>query len=217
VGIGGAYLCVYGMEGPGGYQFVGRTVQMWNRFRQTTEFHDGKQWLLRFFDQLRFYPVSAAELLQLRADFPVGRSGLRIEHTSLQLSSYRRFLQDNQASIDAFRNRQRDAFNAERQRWREAGLSEAPVSEPPPAPAALVPEGQDAVYSPVAGNVWQLKVAPGQRVGIGDELLVLEAMKMEISLRAESAGTISAVACMQGRPVNAGDVLLTIEPGGLRT
>ena len=34
VGIGGAYLCVYGMEGPGGYQFVGRTVQMWNRWRR---------------------------------------------------------------------------------------------------------------------------------------------------------------------------------------
>ena len=32
VGIGGAYLCVYGMEGPGGYQFVGRTLQMWNTF-----------------------------------------------------------------------------------------------------------------------------------------------------------------------------------------
>ena len=34
VGIGGAYLCIYGMEGPGGYQFVGRTVQVWNRFRR---------------------------------------------------------------------------------------------------------------------------------------------------------------------------------------
>ena len=34
VGIGGAYLCVYGMEGPGGYQFVGRTVQMWNHYRE---------------------------------------------------------------------------------------------------------------------------------------------------------------------------------------
>ena len=33
VGIGGAYLCVYGMEGPGGYQFVGRTLQMWNTYR----------------------------------------------------------------------------------------------------------------------------------------------------------------------------------------
>ena len=34
VGIGGAYLCVYGMEGPGGYQFVGRTLQMWNRWQR---------------------------------------------------------------------------------------------------------------------------------------------------------------------------------------
>ncbi len=41
VGIGGAYLCVYGMEGPGGYQFVGRTVQMWNRYRQTADFAEG--------------------------------------------------------------------------------------------------------------------------------------------------------------------------------
>ena len=58
VGIGGAYLCVYGMEGPGGYQFVGRTVQMWNHYRQSADFR-GKPWLLRFFDQIRFYPVSA--------------------------------------------------------------------------------------------------------------------------------------------------------------
>ena len=35
VGIGGAYLCIYGMEGPGGYQFVGRTVQVWNRHRRS--------------------------------------------------------------------------------------------------------------------------------------------------------------------------------------
>jgi urea carboxylase len=56
VGIGGAYMCVYGMEGPGGYQFVGRTVQMWNRWnhgaRGTEQFD--KPWLLRFFDQVRF-------------------------------------------------------------------------------------------------------------------------------------------------------------------
>ena len=39
VGIGGSYLCVYGMEGPGGYQFVGRTVQMWNRYGRGGDFH----------------------------------------------------------------------------------------------------------------------------------------------------------------------------------
>ncbi len=64
VGIGGAYLCVYGMEGPGGYQFVGRTLQMWDRYRGVGAF-DGKPWLLRFFDQIRFYPVSADELLSI--------------------------------------------------------------------------------------------------------------------------------------------------------
>ena len=50
VGIGGAYMCVYGMEGPGGYQFVGRTVQMWNRFNKTSDFT--LPYLLRFFDQI---------------------------------------------------------------------------------------------------------------------------------------------------------------------
>jgi urea carboxylase len=63
VGIGGAYLCVYGMEGPGGYQFVGRTLQMWNRYRQSQAFT--QPWLLRFFDQIRFYPVDAQKLQQL--------------------------------------------------------------------------------------------------------------------------------------------------------
>ena len=59
VGIGGAYLCVYGMEGPGGYQFVGRTIQMWNPLRETEYFKKGKPWLLNFFDRLKFYPVSS--------------------------------------------------------------------------------------------------------------------------------------------------------------
>ncbi|MGE0337592.1 MAG: urea carboxylase, partial [Gammaproteobacteria bacterium] len=64
VGIGGAYLCVYGMEGPGGYQFVGRTLQMWNRHRRTDAF--AQPWLLRFFDRIRFHPVSADELAVIR-------------------------------------------------------------------------------------------------------------------------------------------------------
>ncbi|MFX0590996.1 carboxyltransferase domain-containing protein, partial [Glaesserella parasuis] len=62
VGIGGAYMCIYGMEGPGGYQFVGRTVQIWNRFRRGGLFAENP-WALRFFYRIRWYPVSAEELL----------------------------------------------------------------------------------------------------------------------------------------------------------
>ncbi len=83
--------------------------------------------------------------------------------------------------------------------------------ETAPTPVAvLIPEGSHPVHSPVAGNVWQLKARPGQQVAVGDELLVLEAMKMEISVRAETAGTVTTVACTEGRPVNAGDVLIAI-------
>ncbi len=73
VGIGGAYLCIYGMEGPGGYQLFGRTIQVWNTHGRSPSFADGKPWLLRFFDQIRFFPVSHDELAEWRRDFPFGR------------------------------------------------------------------------------------------------------------------------------------------------
>jgi urea carboxylase len=103
VDIGGAYMCVYGMEGPGGYQLVGRTVQMWNTWRQTKNFKDGAPWLLRFFDRIRFFPVSAEELLAARADFLHGRYEVEVEESSFRLSDYFAFLKANEPEIDAFR------------------------------------------------------------------------------------------------------------------
>ena len=104
VGIGGAYLCVYGMEGPGGYQFVGRTLQMWNRYRQTAEF--SQPWLLRFFDQIRFYEVSAEELVRIRAEFPRGRYPLTIEETEFSLAEYQAQLDANAEAITAAKQRE---------------------------------------------------------------------------------------------------------------
>ena len=64
---------------------------MWNRYRTVPAF-DGQPWLLRFFDQLRFYPVSADELARIRRDFPLGRFPLRIEPAELHLAQYQDFL-----------------------------------------------------------------------------------------------------------------------------
>lgn len=127
VGIGGAYLCVYGMEGPGGYQFVGRTVQMYNPFKQTREFGPGTPWLLRFFDQIRFYPVSAVELLELREAFPHGKAGLRIEPSVFKLGDVERLLEEERGGIERFQRAQRAAFDAERQRWIDSGQLSARV------------------------------------------------------------------------------------------
>src|SRR5450432_458017 len=106
VGIGGAYLCIYGMEGPGGYQFVGRTVQVWNRFRVTKNFETGKPWLLRFFDQIRFYPVSAEQLLRHREDFLVGKFTLEIEEERFRLRDYHAFLSGIASEAASFKSKQ---------------------------------------------------------------------------------------------------------------
>jgi urea carboxylase len=222
VGIGGAYLCVYGMEGPGGYQFVGRTLQMWNRHRQTADFRDGKPWLLRFFDQIRFYPVSADELLRIREDFPRGRFKIKVEPATLKVSEYRRMLAEQANSIATFKARQQAAFEAERERWkaldaqaRDSQPGEAGGSEDQAAPGASlldVPAGCLAVSSPVTGSVWQLNVSVGQKVSAGDPLLVVEAMKMEIPLTAGEAAEVVELRCARGRTIHAGETLAVLKP-----
>lgn len=212
VGIGGAYLCVYGMEGPGGYQFVGRTLQMWNTFRSTTEFPPGTPWLLRFFDELRFHPVSAAELLEIRDAFPRGRYPLRIEPKEFRLRDYHSFLGSIKTDAEAFKKTQQAAFEAERERWAAAGHAEyiEPPEPPPPPPESDAPEGCRPVRSPIAASVWNIAVETGQRVEAGQRLIVLEAMKTEIAVAAPSAGTVERLNCVTGAMVGAGQTLLLL-------
>jgi urea carboxylase len=212
VGIGGAYMCVYGMEGPGGYQFVGRTLQMWNRYREVAAF-DGKPWLLRFFDQIRFYPVSADELLRIRRDFPLGRFDLNIEHSQLNLADYQAFLAKEAETIDAFRAQQQGAFQAERERWIASGQAHfdseelaAPITEDAP-----LASGQLSVDSHIAGNLWQVQVEVGQRVEAGDVLVILESMKMEIPLLASMAGVVREIRVQPGSAVRAGQRVVVLE------
>ncbi len=218
VGIGGAYLCVYGMEGPGGYQFVGRTLQMWNRWRQTADFTDNKPWLLRFFDQIRFYPVSAAELLQMRNDFPRGRVKLRIEDSTFRLADYNTFLAQQRAPIAAFKARQQTAFEAERERWTSSGQanysSDHELSHPEADANADLPPDCRSVASHVAGSVWQIQVQPGELVKQGDTVIVLESMKMEITVPAPVGGRIVHLSCEEGTQVHAGQGLFVIQTEG---
>ena len=222
VGIGGAYLCVYGMEGPGGYQLVGRTVPVWSRhrpFRQTTA---ERPWLLRFFDQIRFHPVGADELLDLRADIVAGRGEVPIEDTVFDVAAHRRFLAAEAAGITAFRARQRAAFAAERQRWHDSGeLDRAErVAAPDGAPGAATPlvltppPAAAVVTAPFAARVGDVVVAEGDAVAASDPVAVLEAMKMEVIVPAGGAGTVTWVGGHPGQLVAAGQPLVGVEPGG---
>ena len=210
VGIGGAYMCVYGMEGPGGYQFVGRTLQMWNRHRQTTEFT--QPWLLRFFDQIRFYEVSQEELKQIRKDFPLGRYPLRIEESEFKLADYQQFLEDNATSISQFRSQQRQAFAEERARWKEKGLAFEPVeADLIESDDIVLADNETAIHANVPGSIWQIVVKPGDRVEAGDTVAIIESMKMEFPVTSDVAGTIKSIVVSEGQQINAGQMMLTVE------
>jgi urea carboxylase len=113
VGIGGAFLCVYGMEGPGGYQLVGRTVPIWHA-------GDDPPWRLRHFDELRFHAVGDDELAELRRASDAGTWAPRIEAGGFSLADHERFLAANAGAIGAFRAGREAAFARERDAWEAA-------------------------------------------------------------------------------------------------
>ncbi|MFI1337794.1 urea carboxylase [Streptomyces sp. NPDC020845] len=215
VGIGGAYLCVYGMEGPGGYQFVGRTTQVWSGWQQRGAFQPGSPWLLRFFDRIKWYPAEADELLELRADMAAGRFAPRIEEGTFALADHQRFLTAHADSIAAFRSRQAAAFAAERDAWEAAGefarAERAAGSAQPPADLA-VPAGGHLVEAEFAASVWQVAVAAGDTVTAGQRLLALEAMKMESFVHAPRGGVVARVLAKPGDQVEPGSPLLILGP-----
>lgn len=215
VGIGGAYLCIYGMEGPGGYQFVGRTTQVWSGWQQRGAFETGSPWLLRFFDRIKWYPVEADELLELRADIISGRFVPRIEEGTFSLAEYEAFLTENAESIAEFRSRQQTAFGAERDAWEAAGeftRAEAAAAPAPPQTEVTIPAGGRLVEAEFAASVWQLNVEPGDEVTAGQPLLALEAMKMESRVHAPMAGVVTEILARPGDQVEAGTALLVLAP-----
>jgi urea carboxylase len=216
VGIGGVYMCIYGMEGPGGYQLVGRTVQVWNTYRLTREFQPGHPWLLRFFDQIRFYPVSEKELLDFRKAFlRGGKAGVEITAEPFSFPAHKQFLEQEAGSIAAFRARQARAFSEERERWAADGSANFSTEEaeaPPLADDIALPPGGAIVSSPISGSVWDIPVREGDKVEAGQKIMVLEAMKMEVAVEAPLTGTVQKIVTAKGRLVSAGQPLAVLIP-----
>jgi urea carboxylase len=217
VGIGGAYMCIYGMEGPGGYQLFGRTLQVWNTYRETPPFAPGHPWLLRHFDRIKFFEVSTEELAEARAQFLHGKYLLRIEETEFSLGEYNKFCANNAETIAAFQSTQRAAFSAERADWAARGLNTFEEKETPPPEEVALADGARAITAPVPGSVWQILVQPGAQVRAGEAVMLLESMKMEVRVIAVATGEIQAISVEAGQTVRAGQRLGVIKSAASKT
>jgi len=211
VGIGGSYLCIYGMEGPGGYQFVGRTLQVWSTHKRGDAFSE--PWLLRPFDQLQFYPVDAQTLLEMREQFARGEPCVDIQPIQFDAVEYQDFLQREEDSIREFTEHRQRAFDAELANWHEKGLLsfESELAETAPPESIALPPGAIAVDSPMSGSVWSLPAAHRAHVEGDETLVVIEAMKSEFEIRAPIAGQLEIVVTA-GQQVQAGQTLAVLQP-----
>jgi urea carboxylase len=215
VGIGGAYLCIYGMEGPGGYQLFGRTIQVWNSYLQSPEFRDSKPWLLRFFDQIRFFAVTPEELAAWRRDFPFGRRSLRIEQEMFRLRDYQRFLEQNRAGIESFQARRQAAFELEREEWARRGevaVEDTMADAAGPSERLDVPAGTELVEAPLGGHVWRVHVQAGDSIEKGSVIAAIEAMKTECNVPSPTTGIVRAVYIRERQHVVPGMPIIALEP-----
>jgi urea carboxylase len=220
VGIGGAYLCIYGMEGPGGYQFVGRTVPVWSTYGRARRTSAHEPWLLRCFDRIRWHPVGADELLELRADASAGRLQLRIDDGTFSRADHHAFVAAHADGIGAFRARRDAAFAQERARWAAAGEfarggepleSTAPVSD---HDVGDLPDGVFVIEAPLHGCLARVLVGEGERIAPDDPVATLEAMKTESWVRSPVGGTVVRIVCEPGALVAAGSPLMVVVVDG---
>ena len=69
----------------------------------------------------------------------------------------------------------------------------------------------DEIRAEMVANVWKVVAAPGDNVDDGDTLVILESMKMEIPVLAESAGVVAEIADNEGDVVQEGDLIARVE------
>jgi acetyl-CoA carboxylase biotin carboxyl carrier protein len=65
--------------------------------------------------------------------------------------------------------------------------------------------------APIAGKVWKINMAVGDKVDMDDEVIILEALKMETPIFCEHSGTVSAIKVKEGDAVEEGDILAVID------
>jgi urea carboxylase len=183
---------------------------MWNRYRQTEVFQ--QPWLLRFFDQIRFYPVSHDELDQIRADFPIGKWQPKIEQSSISMPELAIEWSKQQRDIDTFVEQRERAFEQEMNDWKANGqlVYQEDNSMDTEQDELVLAEGEFIIESSAAGSVWQIEIKQGQAVAENDSLIILESMKMEIGITSPETAIVSKVLVEAGQQVQAGQALLVL-------
>ncbi|WVQ81557.1 urea carboxylase [Cryptococcus sp. DSM 104549] len=216
VGLGGPLVVIYPLESPGGYQLWGRTLSTWDAYASKPSFTT--PWLLREFDQIQFYTVSQEEFAKHLEAFQTGRWTFDIEETMFDPEAYAHFLEEIKDETEAFKRKRNEA--GKKMTEVERGLLEEWREEKRKEVEELGADGGDeegdalTVIAPMTSSVWKIQVVVGDVVKEGQVLAILEAMKMEIALRADASmdgHVVKKIVSAPGTVLDPGQVVLTLK------
>jgi urea carboxylase/allophanate hydrolase len=211
VGIGGMYMCIYAMDSPGGYQLVGRTIPIWDKLKLGSHSTE-HPWLLTPFDQVEFYPVSEEELDKFTEDAKHGQFKVDVEESVFDHEEYLRWIEKNLESIREFESKQNGEKAAEFAQLIQVANAELEQSGGTKAvEEEKFPDDAELVYSENSGRFWKPLTKVGDEVEAGQGLIVIEAMKTEMTVSAPRKGKVLKIVHTNGDMVDAGDLVAVIQ------
>ncbi|KAI0046085.1 urea carboxylase [Auriscalpium vulgare] len=222
IGIAGLVAAIYPIESPGGYQLYGRTLPSWNTWGKGAEFSPDKPWLLEPFDQVHFELADEKEYLELEKAFDAGRYPFKIEHVVFSMEGYNKFCESIADEVTEYRIRQAAGVAREEARENEL-LREWEREKQATGGGELGGEakadqvGGTRVFAPLSSSVWKIQCTIGDIIHSAEDVLViLEAMKTEISVKAGKQSVGHKVrgfgrGIKEGATVSSGDILVVLE------
>jgi urea carboxylase len=211
-------MALYNVESPGGYMNTGLSIPGADILGYKNAYNAEKPWLFEDFDQITFYEVSEEEYDKILATFHSGRYEYTYEDTVFDMKEHNKLLEDTREEVAKIREEQRKA-QAEMDKkekellakWneeKEAGkVSMDTVEELLNEPDII------AVEAPLNANVWKMEVKEGDKIKAEQIVSILEAMKLEIPVRAEESMEGATVEKMVVKPndvVEAGKPLMLL-------
>ncbi|KAL1613445.1 hypothetical protein SLS54_010607 [Diplodia seriata] len=188
VSWGGSCMSLYPVDSPGGYQMTGRTVPCFDALGWREGFGAARPWLYRDFDLLTYYEVGEAEMDGVLRRWEAGLYEWEWDEVTFDMAEHNALLAETAEEVRGIRARQavaqEEMVRAEREslaRWREEKKSQQ-VDEST-VESLLDDPAITAIEAPVDANVWKVEVADGDVLKANHLISILEAMKLEISVR----------------------------------
>ena len=97
--------------------------------------------------------------------------------------------------------------------WKEKGLDsfDTKIEAVLDKDELVLADDEEAIESIMSGNIWKIEVKVGDEVEVGEVLVILESMKMEVEIETEYSGVVSQILYKEGDNIESGDVLVVIK------